>query len=192
MKLALLLFSLSVATASYAATFRSANCTDSDLLNFTWDILVKAEPKIEKFLGEMGRATGDYGPEVKVTNCRVTWPVNESGTPIDGIRVVIVDKFWYAPNQPPNEPQRASHQGMKIIYQKISETTRNEDGGSTTRIQRPILGLVFCSTPSVCSNLNIPFPEAPRTQPKSETSIRIDKGITKKEARIPESENSAS
>lgn len=163
MKRYLLLLFLALTTNLWAASTISKSCEDTGFINGTWQDLTRLEPRLASFLTEIGQASGEPGPDVYVTNCRVTWPIDESGQPIDGLRTVVIDKVWYTPNKD-GGPQLVSHGGMKIFYYLNSKVTRDHLGNHCTHHVRRVQGMVFCRNPDICRSLGIPFAD-PREEP---------------------------
>lgn len=157
MKGILFLVFIALSADARAVQTKSMNCVESDFLRGTWQDLIRLEPRIEQFLAEIGRASGEPGPVIPVTNCHVTWPVDDQGKPVEGLRTVIIDKVWFGKDQPAEGLQLTSHGGMKIIYSRKARTTYDECGNHCTRYERAVRGLVFCRTPDVCRTLGIPF-----------------------------------
>lgn len=153
MKSFLLVLAAVAAQSVLGVQYTSKSCAESDFLRFTWHELVRQEPRLGSFLEEIGKASGDPGPEVTVTNCRVTWPVDEWDRPIDGMRTVIIDKVWF----PPGKSSEMSQAGMKIFYERRSKFTKDASGNHCTHYQRAIQGVILCRAPHVCRNVGIPF-----------------------------------
>lgn len=144
-------------SSAIAEDYKHSTCSDSDFLQGTWQDLVRMEPRIGQELVEIGKASGEYGPTVSVTNCRVSWPVDEKGDPLDGLRTAIIDKVWYSKDKTTGQ-SRLSHGGIKIVYHKKTETHCGQYCGQPYyRAVRAVRGIVLCRTPEVCKSLEIPF-----------------------------------
>lgn len=148
------LWVLALAGSLHAADYKMGTCQDSGFVKTGgWAAVAAAEPKIQEALNAIGQASGSPSGELPLTNCRVSWPVNERGESLDGYRVVVLDKVWYSYV---NGQQVKNHGGIKFVYDLRTRTEPGWGGGYSIIKSREVTALSTCWRPSVCEFMDIP------------------------------------
>ena len=140
---------------SQAIDTKGVDCNDSGFVKTAWSDLTSQEPRIQKALNDIASWTGQtFNGSVLLTNCRVVYPINETGTPLEGFRSVVIDKVWYSTI---NSVQSKRQAGFKILYYLKYSREPLSGGGAIIRRSRDIRGMVFCKTPEGCEAMDIPI-----------------------------------
>lgn len=145
-------FLLSVSVSSFAADYGSSGC-DGEFSNETWDQLASQEPRIRQELETIAVSSGQVGnTKVKLTNCRVEWPVNEKKEPIPGYRTGVLHHIWYTTSA--NGESVRNEGGMRLVW---FTKYREVQVGSDIYIEsvRTLKGFTICQSPVVCATLNV-------------------------------------
>lgn len=140
------------ATVAHAESYKTGNCESDEFRDEAWLQVTAQEPRIMQELNNIGKSSGQgEGPEVKVTNCRIEWPVDGEGRPMEGYRTAVLHHIWYTQL---NKDQLRHEGGIRIIWSTRFEKVHV---GSSIYLRplREVLGFTICRSPAVCSVLNV-------------------------------------
>lgn len=135
-----------------AGNWKAGSCDTTEFSKETWQQLTDQEPRLHTELKEIAIASGQGDrKEVTLTNCRVEWPVDNDGRPIEGFRTAVLHHIW---GELKGSPPSRSEGGMRIVWNTKYEQVQV---GSEVffRPVRKVYGFTICRSQPVCAVLDV-------------------------------------
>jgi len=140
-------------------TIISGDCDAAGLIKSgAWTELTRREPRLQEILDNIHNQSNDLPEDrvdVPMTNCVVSWPLDQNDKAVVGTREVIMDRMWS------NDGGKTDyHGGFRFSYEynwaSVIWPYKLRDGRADHLVRR-ITGFSYCLSDEACNYLGIPF-----------------------------------